>query len=557
MPTFVPREPEQLSLFAMVDGSAAACPEPAAVRTVVVPVAVETAASTPVPSPSRKMPPLLKQRLRDICAEPGFVALAQELTQACDEMNLVRVFDALRIHSFSLGQHETIYRVGADNAFGCWRCVPGGGYRFRIEDWDVRDSTTLFVTSCSYGRDQLRRHSFRLNIHYVSTEFAQAVLVPLDVVIAEQNGHFNYERTGQVESMELGRPQLPSKVLDNVFFSQTDDKLREIVIEKTPWITEWLIDNWLYDIKLYLSAPWLETLSKAGFKVITDRFLNRGQFTSTSEKEDFNRLCGPGCRPKDIFKCSKTLYTVLRDEPNLQTWDVFRRLEKKEQITGDAILIAYRMNLRPRQLELLNSILGCKHGGRPVFSMTSLMNYLNRLDMYEAIPSVVALQLLNDYLHMCRQLEIKPRIDGDSLKREHDIAARLIRARRNQQAKRGMEERAERERQEIEEGNSKLSRAAYRENVFFIRPITDYDDLLDEARQQDNCVASYAERIARGESRIFTLRETAHPERSLVTIELSPDCRTIRQKSLAHNQQIRNKAINDFIERWHRQLNAA
>ena len=49
----------------------------------------------------------------------------------------------------------------------------------------------------------------------------------------------------------------------------------------------------------------------------------------------------------------------------------------------------------------------------------------------------------------------------------------------------------------------------------------------------------------------------ASSDKSLVTIELSPDCKTIRQKFLAHNQVIRNKAINDFIDRWHRQLNAA
>jgi len=52
------------------------------------------------------------------------------------------------------------------------------------------------------------------------------------------------------------------------------------------------------------------------------------------------------------------------------------------------------------------------------------------------------------------------------------------------------------------------------------------------------------------------MRETAHPEKSLVTIELSPDCKTIRQKYLAHNQQIRNKSMTEFIERWYRQLKA-
>ena len=53
------------------------------------------------------------------------------------------------------------------------------------------------------------------------------------------------------------------------------------------------------------------------------------------------------------------------------------------------------------------------------------------------------------------------------------------------------------------------------------------------------------------------MRETAHPEKSLVTVELSPDLKTIRQKYLAYNQPIRNKSISDFLDRWHQHIKAA
>ena len=96
----------------------------------------------------------------------------------------------------------------------------------------------------------------------------------------------------------------------------------------------------------------------------------------------------------------------------------------------------------------------------------------------------------------------------------------------------------------------------YHENVYFVRPITEYDDLLDEAAQQHNCVASYADRIAKRQSRIFTMRETAHPEKSLMTIELSPDCRTVRQKYLAYNHPVHNRSMTEFIDRWMKQLNS-
>lgn len=68
--------------------------------------------------------------------------------------------------------------------------------------------------------------------------------------------------------------------------------------------------------------------------------------------------------------------------------------------------------------------------------------------------------------------------------------------------------------------------------------------------QQHNCVASYGQRIAAGQSYIYVMREVAHPDKSLITIELSPNGKTIRQKFLAYNKPIHNKSQSEFIERW-------
>jgi hypothetical protein len=250
------------------------------------------------------------------------------------------------------------------------------------------------------------------------------------------------------------------------------------------------------------------------------------------------------------------VYTALKEETNLQTWDIYRRMCKTGKLSQDTVRQVYEAGYTIKDLEYVSTILGVKHDGKPVFTWTSLVNYMGRIDMYEAIDRREGLPILADYLSMCRQLDMQPRTDGDSLKREHDIAARLIRERHNEIMAKQMREAEERMRREIAEGATKKGRLEYREQVFFVKPIYDYDELLDEARQQHNCVASYAERIARGTSVICTMRETAHPEKSLVTIELSPDMKDIRQKFLAYNQPIRNKAMTEFIERWHRQVNA-
>ena len=140
---------------------------------------------------------------------------------------------------------------------------------------------------------------------------------------------------------------------------------------------------------------------------------------------------------------------------------------------------------------------------------------------------------------MCNQLQMEPRVDGDSLKREHDIAARNCRNKRDEIISRDMQENCER-----------MKKYNYTEGVYFVRAITSHDDLLDEANQQHNCVASYGRRIANGSSYIYVMREVANPEKSLITIELSPNGKTIRQKFLAYNRPIHNKSQSDFIERW-------
>lgn len=567
MPTIAVREPEQLSLFDLLEssGDSTESAQPHIVISIPdapAPAAPIPAANAVVTAPKKAAAarkPTAKERITSITKEPACAAFLRTLDAAVQNNDFRSLLDVLGTGAFHLNRQETIYNRFSRNSQPCaWRCTAPDRLSFSGIDYEQRDDAVTFpAKKVDYNpEDDTRIHEIEINFAYVSLETAEMLVMPVVTRISVTESPAGY-RNAVVESITPGKAVLPQKFIKDLFFIQMEGELHQIVLNKRPWIKDWLLEHPGFSLRRYLAAPWLETLSKAGFNAVADRFLNPFQFIDEKSVDQFNRLCGPGTKPKDIFKCSKTVYTVLKEEKNLEVWDTIRRLDKKDQITGDSILIVYQMNLKPKELDTLNSILGIRHNDKPVFTVATLVNYLNRLDMYEAISTREALPLLNDYLHMCRTLNMPPRIDGDSLKREHDIAARLIREQRNRIAEEKMRARKEKEQREIEEGNSKLARAEYHENIYFIRPITEYNDLLDEAIQQDNCVASYADRIAAGQSRIFTMRETAHPERSLVTIELSPDCKTIRQKYLAHNQQIRNKSMTEFIERWHRQLNAA
>ena len=561
MPTIATREPEQLSLFDLFVSNAGR--EQANAKTILTiqSNAVTSAPSRPVAAKPVKAKPLtVKERISIISSEPAYAAFSQKLQDVINNNDFKALLDYLNIDIFNVNREERIYGRFNGSHYAAWSCTSEDRLHFTRREWDDRCRAVTFRSTQEYRRhatDSLME--LHLNIAYVSEATAEVIITPVSVRVSVYNNDFGniVGATGKIDKISSEKIFIPTKFVRDVCYFQAEGKLHQIILSTRPYIKDWLLQNADFSLKRYLVAPWLEILSKAGFDSVASRFLCPAQYIDDKVIDNLNRLCGPGTKPKDIFKCSKTVYTVLKDESDLQIWDTIRRLDKKDQITGDSILMVYQMGLRPKELDTLNSILGIKINNKPVFTVASLINYLNRLDMYEAISTREALPLLNDYLHMCYSLNMPPRVDGDSLKREHDIASRLIREKRNRDAEEKMRKRREQEQREIEEGNSKLARAEYHENIYFVRPITEYNDLLDEAIQQDNCVASYADRIATGQSRIFTMRETAHPERSLVTIELSPDCKTIRQKALAHNQQIRSRAMSEFIERWHRQLNAA
>lgn len=387
------------------------------------------------------------------------------------------------------------------------------------------------------------------------------VKVKLERLTEERPVRFGYgydrDEMFAVDTVTVGKPMAPRRFYEDVLYPQTNEEYKSILSASKPWIVKWMDekDYRLETYTAYVEAPWLETLGKAGY-AIARSFMTSGYYNRKS-RENMNLLTGPGSKPKEIFKTSSTVMEVLKNCDSTETWNAFRKLDNKRNLPKDTLVEIRDRGWREKHVEMAARILNLRQAGngRPFFTWTSLINYLGRIDMYEAIDNTQGLELIIDYLHMCNELGMEARCDGDSLKREHDIAARLIRNRRNEEAARRMEEqRLETERQ-IAEGNTKLARCEYAEDVYFVRAIRDYDDLLDEAKQQHNCLAGYADRIAKGESRIFVMREVAHPDRSLVSIELSPDCRTVRQKYLAYNTPIRNKSMSDFIDRWMRQIN--
>lgn len=502
---------------------------------------VVTAAPLPAIVPAKKAakPVSMCKTDRD------FLAVLGRMRGYADSNNLRMILHELGYLAVTFNHHYSIYSFLGDD---------------HLETRDAEFVNRMGWKVLKVLNNSCIEKPHQLNLFWLHPN-ATASIIPVTFTLSvQQYGDYrqnNLRWEALVTGISVGTIRTSERLQPNTFFLQSETTRREILQRERPWAVKWLDEHPDYKMDRYLRGTWSETLEKAGYRFAKD-YLSRNDTYIDNDLDYINRLVKDGTRPKDIFKCSKAVYTVLKDEDKLEYWDTLRRMEKNGSLSADSIRIVYTNGYDTKTLERMNGILSKrKANGNPYFTWESLVNYLRRLDMYEAICTREALQLLYDYLNMCQSLGMTPRTDGDSLKREHDIAARLCREKRNEVQAEKMRQFKEQQKREIAEGNLKLSRGSYREKVYFVEPILDYDTLLDEANQQHNCVASYADSITKGESRIFTLRETAHPDKSLVTIELSPDCRTIRQKLLAYNQPIRNRSITEFIERWHRQLNAA
>ena len=291
---------------------------------------------------------------------------------------------------------------------------------------------------------------------------------------------------------------------------------------------------------LYYLAPQIEQLWKAGYQNLVNELIQAFQNGDKSAIECFNRLTKPASDIRTIFKTEKNVYKNLKDENiSLSMWDVCRKLVKGGKINADSINEFVRMPLRDAEYKIMYHILGFKYNDKPVFSFDSLMTYLGRLDTYEALEGAAALEHLDDYLTCCDYLKIKPNIESDSLVREHNVAARLCR-----------ETRQEKMNAALNAACLKLQEWNYAEGPYLIRGVQSYDDLMDEAIQQHNCVACFSREIAAGKRKIFFMRRAACPDKSWITVEVSLDGKSVLRKATAYNGNVHDGAQTEFLKHW-------
>ena len=97
----------------------------------------------------------------------------------------------------------------------------------------------------------------------------------------------------------------------------------------------------------------------------------------------------------------------------------------------------------------------------------------------------------------------------------------------------------------------KLLKNRYEDKKYIIVPAQSIQSLIDESSQQNNCVKTYAERIAKDECDIYFMRSIDTQDRSLVTVEVRNN--KVVQKRTKNNCMTTTEQ-NKFLRSWERQI---
>ncbi|MBR5883860.1 MAG: PcfJ domain-containing protein [Bacteroidaceae bacterium] len=173
------------------------------------------------------------------------------------------------------------------------------------------------------------------------------------------------------------------------------------------------------------------------------------------------------------------------------------------------------------------------------YNLRALLKYIDYLSVFEGIEPCKALVTeIGDYANMMRQISDKYEKYPRYFLSSHKIACRNY----------------NRLKQQFDEQNFQKQRKPEYEitcgDYVFIYPKTT-QEIKDEAVQQNNCVASYIQRVIEGDCHILFLRKKDAPNASLVTIEVRNG--TIVQARQAYNNPItaeQQEAVNAFNKKF-------
>ena len=178
----------------------------------------------------------------------------------------------------------------------------------------------------------------------------------------------------------------------------------------------------------------------------------------------------------------------------------------------------------------------------PGINVAKIQEYLLRVDESQCCPIGESMQLWCDYLRMIKELECdmtdSKLVYPNSLKREHDKAARKVEQINNQYLVEDFEKRAE-ENMWLEYKGKSLS-------VIVPKHLP---ELYEEGRMLNHCVGTYAKIVSKGQTTIAFIRKNSRPNVPFCTAEVH-DKSIVQLRGFSNRDGRQLSGVETFINEW-------
>lgn len=269
----------------------------------------------------------------------------------------------------------------------------------------------------------------------------------------------------------------------------------------------------------------IEILLKAGFGNLAEElFEKKVPLKNGTRLKDFIRL------PRSIQRLLKNRkdYTYeeikqlefLHENGGPLTPDIFERVNQIKDGYYDKALLRNMVDL-------------VTHG----YTLREILDYVERADLYQAIPERETVILLADYVNMAVRSNLPYERFPNSLKKAHDLMAREFKFVAD-----------EIQRREFAKMVSKNKHLEYSDGEYAIVLPQNTEDLVKEGKALRHCVASYIRKIADGETMVVFLRRKESLSEPFYTIEVC-NGHIVQVKGFA-NQNVREAGVKSFIRKW-------
>lgn len=177
-------------------------------------------------------------------------------------------------------------------------------------------------------------------------------------------------------------------------------------------------------------------------------------------------------------------------------------------------------------------------------NLTVLLKYCKPYDLMKYKIAKKDSFLYRDYLEIADKLKYnmndKKVLYPENLKQSHDSVQNLFEMKKDKVLNR-----------QIKKRFNQLKNNNYSDNKYCIFPVMNIEQLYDESAQQNNCVKTYAERIAKGSCDIYFMRLNESKDKSLVTIEVV-DNKIVQKRT--KNNEITTKNQDKFLKLWENKI---